>query len=1187
MKQFKKYFENSNKKLQYLIIMVVIVLIASIAIPSLARYKNRTFNDSIVVWDGSIATSYRKGSGNIDDPYIISNGSELAYFKEQLKTTNYEGKYFELNNDIVLNDGVFSYNSDGIKYTKNNVDYSVPPYTNNYELGTINTFESLNNFKGNFNGNSYRIYGLYITSDTLENLGLFTNLQGNISNLYVENALIYGGNTTGGIASNASNSTLKNVLYNGYVVSGSAKEETITINIDDIIKNASNEELIDNINIDIPKFNGVLEKVTLTGNYTVSNEFGSLRINNQEIENGDFEIELNSLESLLEFKYSSTSDTTFNLSNLKYNISYKNSNTSGIIALGNNVTLENVINKANVYGNVYASGLIDSANETITINNSYNTGSITSNNMGTGLIGNITQNSNNVTITNSYNSGTLTSTNTSGIIGQALNNTGSIDITNTFNTTNDYAITKIENSTVNVNNSYITHYNQVNSGTLNTFTTTTLENLKNKTYLKTYLNFNEFISEEDLNNNPNNIWVFEDNGLPILFIDDLNNPIANINVSTYSWNNLGYNLNALKFNSNIAFNIEGVDNLRPLKETYYYVSKSKEALTKEDIEAINDWEAYTDIKEINEEGFYVIYAKVVDYNDNITYLNTDLLVLDLTGAEINITLNNNSWNSFKTNLDNVYIPQSSNLEISALDDISGVSGIYYYVSKEELEQSNLEELNDKWTLYSSNIPIEEDSIVYVKVVDNVNYVTYANTDKIIINGYKQTKLTAGRNIFSSDNISITNKSSITFNYSYNDTNAYETGYKHKLISSILLPKNTEITLIDNINNKVYKYKIETDEDIFGYNSNSKATYSLNSFNEVGKASMNNAFTDLESGEINEDFSIILDFKNTNITNDIIDAYLYMEIQDENGNMVRPTLTNTIKKYNVFVNKDASLYLNTNYNGSVDYNSDSRNDILLNAGITYKYNNSQIIYDTTYENKNIALAVKLVDSNNEIVSKEYLKNIVFKIGDTKYFVQNDNIVRINLESMESVSKTLTIETYADNIKIPSGSYKFQIGVMASYDGAYSDNINYSVSIPVDITNNLNNNYNFDVIMDDINKIIPKNETTKLSFNILQKGYFASPNIRVSLYKKDELTAYNQNYTRIDMQEYVTNTLTKYSDNVYYASINPFIYDGTSNTYNLFEVNLDTEKLENTGYMFVFELYDGNTKIGTIQKKFIIK
>ena len=262
MKQLKNYFENSNKKIQYLIIMVIIVLVASIAIPSYARYKNRTFSDSIVVWDGTIARSYRKGSGTIDDPYIISNGSELAYFSEQLKNkVDYTNTYFELNNDIVLNDGLFSYNeTDGIKYTKNNTAYSITPYTNNYELGTINLFNSLDNFKGHFNGNSYRIYGLYITDKDASNLGLFTNLQGSVSDLYVENALIYGGNITGGIASNASNTTLKNVLYNGYVV-GNAKEETITINIDDIIKNTSNEEIIDNINIDIPNFNGVLDKV--------------------------------------------------------------------------------------------------------------------------------------------------------------------------------------------------------------------------------------------------------------------------------------------------------------------------------------------------------------------------------------------------------------------------------------------------------------------------------------------------------------------------------------------------------------------------------------------------------------------------------------------------------------------------------------------------------------------------------------------------------------------------------------------------------------------------------------------------------------------------------------------------------------------------------------------------------------
>ena len=93
--------------------------------------------------------------------------------------------------------------------------------------------------------------------------------------------------------------------------------------------------------------------------------------------------------------------------------------------------------------------------------------------------------------------------------------------------------------------------------------------------------------------------------------------------------------------------------------------------------------------------------------------------------------------------------------------------------------------------------------------------------------------------------------------------------------------------------------------------------------------------------------------------------------------------------------------------------------------------------------------------------------------------------------------------------------------------------------------------------------------------------------MSLYKKDELTAYNQNYTQVDLAEYVNNTLLKSTDKVYYASLNPKIYDGTNNTYNTFEINLVTSVLEYTGYMFEFELYDDDTKIGTIQKKFIVR
>ena len=199
-------------KQNYLILILGLILVCSIMIPSLARYKNRNTIKDIEVWDGNVATSYRSGSGTIDDPYIISNGNELAYFAQMLKTTDYADTYFELNKDIVLNDGTFSYDEEGIKYKLNNTTFYIKENTNEIydnvdktgtKIKTINLFESLNNFKGNLDGNYFRIYGLYISSEN-EEVGLFTNLSGNVSNLYVENAMIYGGNITAGIASSAS-----------------------------------------------------------------------------------------------------------------------------------------------------------------------------------------------------------------------------------------------------------------------------------------------------------------------------------------------------------------------------------------------------------------------------------------------------------------------------------------------------------------------------------------------------------------------------------------------------------------------------------------------------------------------------------------------------------------------------------------------------------------------------------------------------------------------------------------------------------------------------------------------------------------------------------------------------------------------------------------------------------------------
>ena len=75
-----------------------------------------------------------------------------------------------------------------------------------------------------------------------------------------------------------------------------------------------------------------------------------------------------------------------------------------------------------------------------------------------------------------------------------------------------------------------------------------------------------------------------------------------------------------------------------------------------------------------------------------------------------------------------------------------------------------------------------------------------------------------------------------------------------------------------------------------------------------------------------------------------------------------------------------------------------------------------------------------------------------------------------------------------------------------------------------------------------------------------------------------TAYNQEYKLIDLNNYISNNLLKFSNNVYYL-------DQSTNNINSFLLNI--KDFSEGGYAFVFELYDDNIKVGTIEKKFIVK
>jgi hypothetical protein len=55
--------------------------------------------------------------------------------------------------------------------------------------------------------------------------------------------------------------------------------------------------------------------------------------------------------------------------------------------------------------------------------------------------------------------------------------------------------------------------------------------------------------------------------------------------------------------------------------------------------------------------------------------------------------------------------------------------------------------------------------------------------------------------------------------------------------------------------------------------------------------------------------------------------------------------------------------------------------------------------------------------------------VFKIGDSYYYPEEDNVVRINLESsITDITKTLTIITRKNNSNLEDGTYYLKFPIM---------------------------------------------------------------------------------------------------------------------------------------------------------------
>lgn len=167
------------------------------------------------IWDGSIASGFAGGTGTENDPYLISNGSQLVYLAQQVNDGNlFEEQYIKLTADIYLND-----TTDWESW-----ENGVVPAN---EWTPIGYYDVSSQFSGMFDGNGYAVWGVYINrpgeNDANRYLVLFGVVSGaSIANLGVEHSYINGYIGVGGVVGSSSYSEYNVVIncYNAGIVNG-------------------------------------------------------------------------------------------------------------------------------------------------------------------------------------------------------------------------------------------------------------------------------------------------------------------------------------------------------------------------------------------------------------------------------------------------------------------------------------------------------------------------------------------------------------------------------------------------------------------------------------------------------------------------------------------------------------------------------------------------------------------------------------------------------------------------------------------------------------------------------------------------------------------------------------------------------------------------------------------------------
>jgi hypothetical protein len=164
-----------------------------------------------IPWDGTTAKDFACGAGTKLSPYVILTAEQLAKlsFIVGSNDKDYQGKYYKLGADIILNDGKIIDEKGALVADSTKLHKWTP-------IGNSSVA-----FTGTFDGDGHTVSGMFINTTSSHN-GLFGNSSGTVENLTVENSWVNGGkNTAGIVAVLAGAGIVKNVENKASIISQS------------------------------------------------------------------------------------------------------------------------------------------------------------------------------------------------------------------------------------------------------------------------------------------------------------------------------------------------------------------------------------------------------------------------------------------------------------------------------------------------------------------------------------------------------------------------------------------------------------------------------------------------------------------------------------------------------------------------------------------------------------------------------------------------------------------------------------------------------------------------------------------------------------------------------------------------------------------------------------------------------